>query len=155
VSTLEEAAQNFLSSKRIAVAGASRSGDTAGNAVYRKLRSSGYEVFAVNPNAEQIEGDACYADVGSIPGGVEGVVVATHPNASADVVRDCIDAGIKHVWFHRAFGAGSVSDEAVELAESAGLELIPGGCPMMHCEPVDVGHKCIKWILGTFGKLPR
>lgn len=152
---LADAAKDFLAQRRIAVAGASRSGDTAGNIIYKKLRESGYEVFAVNPNAGEIEGDPPYANLASIPGGVDAVVVATHPDASSDVVRECADLGIKRVWIHRAFGAGSVSDEAVSLAEQAGLTVIPGACPMMFCEPVDVGHKCIRWVLGVMGKLPQ
>ncbi len=152
---LEKLAQDFLAQRRIAVAGASRTGDTAGNIIYKKLRDSGFEVFAVNPNAERIEGDACYADLGSIPGGVDGVVVATHPDVSAGVVRECADLGIKRVWIHQAFGAGSVSEDALKAAKDAGITVIPGACPMMFCEPVDVGHRCIKWVLGVMGKLPE
>lgn len=153
--TLADAAREFLSQRRIAVAGASRSGDTAGNAIYRKLRDAGYEVFAVNPNADQIEGDPSYKNLASIPEGVDAVVVATHPKVSANVVRECAELGIKRVWIHRAFGAGSMSDEASEIAREAGIDVIPGACPMMFCEPVDVGHKCIKWVLGALGKMPE
>lgn len=152
--TLEDAARDFLALRRIAVAGASRSGDTAGNIIYKKLRDQGYDVFPVNPNAETIEGDACFANVASIPGGVDAVVVATHPDISADVIRECAQLGIRHIWLHRSFGRGSVSDEAVEEARKAGLRVIPGACPMMYCEHVDVGHKCIRWWLGITGKLP-
>jgi predicted CoA-binding protein len=130
------------------------SGDTAGNIIYKKLRDSGYEVFAVNPNAETIEGDPAYPSLASIPSGVDAVVVATHPDVSAIVVKECVDLGINQVWFHRAFGAGSLSDEAIEVAERAGIKVIPGACPMMFCEPVDVGHKCMKWVLGVMGRLP-
>ena len=62
--------------------------------------------------------------------------------------------GIERVWLHRSFGQGSYSDEAVEVARDAGIQIIPGSCPMMHCQPVDVGHKCIRWMLGATGKLP-
>jgi hypothetical protein len=59
---------DFLAQKRIAVAGVSRSPATHGaNAVYRRLRERGYQVFAVNPNATQVEGDACYSDLRAIP----------------------------------------------------------------------------------------
>lgn len=152
---LADRSKDFLAQRRIAVAGASRKGDTAGNVVYKKLRDAGYEVFPVNPNADVVEGDPCYADLRSIPGGVDAVVVATHPKDSADVVRECVSLGITRVWIHRAFGAGSVSDEAVRAAKEAGIPLIPGACPMMYCEPVDMGHKCIKWVLGITGKLPK
>lgn len=150
--TLKEAAQEFLAQKRIAVAGVSRSSDAAANAIYKKLRNSGYEVFPVNPNAAEVEGDPCYPTLAAIPGGVEAVVIATHPNVTAQVVRECAALGIKRLWMHRSFGQGSVDDEAVRLCAELGLNVIPGSCPMMFCEPVDVGHKCLRWFLQVSGK---
>ena len=78
---------DFLSGKRIAVAGVSRGRDTAASSVYDKLRNSGYEVFPVNPNASEVEGVKCYPDLASIPGDLDGLVIATHPNVSEQVVR--------------------------------------------------------------------
>lgn len=150
--TLKEAAQEFLAQKRIAVAGVSRKGDTAANAIYKKLRDSGHEVFPVNPNAAEVEGDRCYPTLAVIPGGVDAVVIATHPNVTAKLVRECAALGIKRLWMHRSFGQGSVDDEAVRLAEEMGLSVIPGSCPMMFCEPVDVAHKCLRWFLQVSGK---
>lgn len=150
--TLKEAAQEFLAQKRIAVAGVSRSGDTAANAIYKKLRDSGYEVFPVNPNAAEVEGDRCYPTLAAIPGGVEAVVIATHPNVTEQVVRECATLGIKRLWMHRSFGQGSVDDEAVRLCAELGLSVIPGSCPLMFCEPVDMGHKCLRWFLQVSGK---
>ncbi|GIK42165.1 MAG: CoA-binding protein [Chloroflexota bacterium] len=150
--TLKEAAQEFLAQKRIAVAGVSRSGDTAANAIYKKLRDSGYEVFPVNPNAAEVEGDRCYPTLAAIPGGVEAVVIATHPNVTEQVVRECATLGIKRLWMHRSFGQGSVDGEAVRLCAELGLSVIPGSCPLMFCEPVDMGHKCLRWFLQVSGK---
>jgi len=155
VPTLAEAAREFLSLSRIAVVGVSRNADTAGTTVFRKLRSTGHEVFPVNPNAEELEGVRSYPDLSSIPGGVEGVVVATHPDVSAGVVSECVRLGIQRVWLHRSFGAGSVSPEAVRIGREANLTLIPGGCPLMFSHPVDVGHTCMRWILGVTGGLPK
>lgn len=151
---LEEAARAFLAERRIAVAGVSRKGDTAANVIYRKLRDTGYEVFAVNPNADTIEGAPCYHSVTDIPGGVGAVVIGTAPSSAADVVRDCHAAGVRSIWMHRSFGGGSVSDEAVRLCAEYGMDLIPGSCPMMFCQPVDVAHKCFKWVFGVIGRHP-
>lgn len=150
--TLQEAAQEFLAQKRIAVAGVSRKGDAAANGIYKKLRGSGYEVFPVNPNAAEVEGDKCYPTLTAIPGGVDGVVIGTAPGAAAQLVRECGALGIKRVWMHRSFGQGSVDDEAVRLCQELGLSVIPGSCPMMFCEPVDVAHKCMRWFLRVSGK---
>lgn len=152
---LADAARDFLALPRIAVVGVSRRGAEAANVVYRKLRGAGTTVFPVNPNATEVEGDPCYPDLGSIPDGVDGVVIATHPDVSAQVVADCAKLGIRRVWIHRSFGQGSVSEEAVRRCREAGIEVIPGACPMMFCSPVDPGHKCMRWILRLTGGLPK
>ena len=69
-------------------------------------------MFAVNPNADQIEGDPSYRDLRSIPGGVGAVVIATRPEIAEETMRECAELGIKHVWTHRGPGAGSVSEAA-------------------------------------------
>jgi len=149
------AVAEFLRGKRIAVAGVSRNPGQAANAIYQKLRRSGFTVFPINPNAEQVEGVPCYRDVASLPEPVDGVVVATHPNDAPGIVGQCAAAGIRRVWFHRSFGQGSVSEAAVRECAAHGIEPIVGGCPLMFCEPVDVGHKCIRWWLQRRGRVPR
>src|SRR5512132_1596097 len=111
--TMREAADEFLSHHRIAVTGVSRDPKTHGsNFVYQRLRDRGYQVFAVNPNADEVEGDPCYHDLKSIPDGVDAVVIGTRPQIAEDTMRECVDLGIRRVWMHRSFGAGSVSDAA-------------------------------------------
>ena len=144
----------FLDGKRFAVAGVSRQPQQAANAIYRKLLDAGFEVLPVNPNATMVEGVPCYPDVASIPGTVDGVVIATPPGAALDVVRQCADKGIRQVWFHRSFGTGSVSKEALRECETRGVEAIVGGCPLMYCEPVDGAHRCVRSLLRLFGKVP-
>jgi len=144
----------FLSGKRYAVAGVSRQPKQFANAIYRRLLDTGFEVLPVNPNAAEVEGVRCYPDFVSIPGAVDGVVIATHPNAAPDLVRQCADKGIRRVWFHRSFGTGSVSREAVKACKENGIQCLVGGCPMMYCEPVDAGHRCIRWWLRLWGRVP-
>ena len=145
----------FLSGKRFAVAGVSRSSDQPANSIYRRLQDSGYEVFPVNPNASEVEGVKCYPDIASIPQPLDGVVIVTHPDASIEVVRQCSESGVQRVWFHRSIGDGSVSEEAVRECEERGIVPIVGGCPMMFCEPVDFGHKCMRWWFQRTGRVPK
>ena len=153
--TLNELVEDFLAQKRIAVAGVSRSGDVAANAIYRKLRDASYEVFAVNPNAEEVEGDKCYPNLQSIPGGLEGVVIGTQPKVTEEIVRDCAELGISRVWIHRSFGQGSFSQAAADYCQEHHIMVIPAGCPMMFCQPVDIGHKCMRWFLNFTGGMPK
>ena len=153
--TLIKAVDDFLAQKRIAVAGVSRSADQAANLVYRGLRKAGYEVFAVNPNADEVEGDACYPDLKSIPGGVDAVVIATAPDAADAVAHACAEQGVTRVWMHRSFGKGSVSEDATDFCRANGIEAIAGGCPMMFLPGADFGHRCMRWLLGLTGGLPK
>ena len=154
MNTVPDAVAAFLQSRRIAVAGVSRQGGQAANAVFRKLRDSGYDVIPVNPHATSVEGTTCYPDVTTIPGTIDGVVIATAPEVSAQIVRQCGDRGIRRVWLHRSFGSGSVSADAVRECQSRGIACIAGGCPLMFCEPVDVGHSCMRWWLQRQGRVP-
>lgn len=155
MTTLQAMVDDFLAQHRIAVAGVSRDGNAPANAIYKKLRDAGHEVFAVNPNAEEIEGVPCYPNLAAIPGRVDGVVAATHPNVTEQIVQQCVDLGITRVWLHRSFGQGSFSEQAVALGQANNIAVIPGGCPMMFCQPVDVAHKCIRWWLSVTGSLPK
>jgi uncharacterized protein len=155
--TLNEKVQDFLSLKRIAVAGVSRNPEkgAAANAIYNKFKNSGYQVFAVNPLAETVEGDTCFQNLKAIPDGVGGVVIVTPPHAAEDVLKQCIELGISRVWMHRSFGAGSVSVDAIKLCAENDITVIAGACPLMYLQPIDFGHKLIKGILRFTGGLPK
>jgi predicted CoA-binding protein len=153
---MKEAAREFLAQRRIAVAGVSRRDAGHGaNAVYRRLRERGYAVFAVNPAADTVEGDPCYRDLRSIPGGVDAVVIGTTPAAAEAVVRECHDLGITRVWLHRGFGAGSVSDAAADYGRRNGMAVIAGGCPLMFAPTSDLGHRAMCWVLNLRGAIPK
>jgi predicted CoA-binding protein len=156
--TLQTKVDEFLAQKRIAVAGVSRNNShhPVGNLIYRRLKRTGHEVFPVNPHMRTFEGDACYPDVRSIPGGVDGVVIVTRPVITERIVRDCGDAGIRRVWMHQSLGrtASSVSSAAVEYCRQHGVSVIAGACPMMYGDGVDIGHACMRWMLRLTGGLP-
>ncbi|MEJ2503743.1 MAG: CoA-binding protein [Gemmatimonadota bacterium] len=152
--TMRAAALEFLAQERIAVAGVSRDGRQAANAIYRKLREKGYDVVPINPNAEEVEGDACHPSVAAVSPRPDGVLIATTPGVAEEVARDCVAAGVPRVWMHRSFGTGSVSEEAVAICREAGISVLDGGCPLMFLDPVDPAHRCFRWLLGALGRLP-
>lgn len=154
--SIKEAASEFLGKKRIAVTGVSRKPASHGsNIVYQRLRDRGYEVFAVNPNADEVEGDVAYLDLKSIPDGVEAVVIGTRPEIAEDTMRECVDLGIDHVWMHRAFGQGSASQSAADYGREHGVHVIDGGCPLMFEPTADGGHKVMKFFCTLAGTVPR
>jgi predicted CoA-binding protein len=155
MSTLPAPVSQFLHGHAFAVVGVSRDPHQAANAVFRKLKASGYDVFPVNPNATEVEGTRAYPDIGSIGKPLDGVVIATAPQVALKIVQQCHEHGVPRVWFHRSFGEGSVSDEAVQACRDDGIDCIVGGCPMMYCDPVDFGHRCMRWWLQRQGRVPR
>lgn len=144
----------FLSGKRIAVAGVSRDGNLPANAIFRRLRETGHDVVPVNPNATHVEGQPCYPDLRSIPGTIDGVIVASHPSVAANLVAQAAERGVTRLWFHRSFGDGSVSAEALEACRARGLEPIVGGCPLMYVAPVDPAHRFFRWWLRLLRRVP-
>ena len=154
--TIREAAGEFLSSRRVAVTGVSRNPKGHGsNAVYQRLRERGYEVFAVNPNADDVEGDHCYHDLGSIPDGVDAVIIGTRPETAEETMQECVALGIKHVWMHRGPGKGSVSPAAADFGRRHGISVIEGGCPCMFGPTADRGHRAMRVLLTLGGNVPR
>ncbi len=152
----KDAATQFLATRRIAVTGVSRTPKGHGsNIVYQRLRDRGYEVFAVNPNAETVEGDRCYPDLAAIPGGVGAVVIGTRPERAEATMREAVELGIDKVWMHRAFGGGSVSAEATTYGRQHGVTVIDGGCPLMFDPTADGGHKVMCVLLKATGAVPR
>lgn len=152
MSQFNDLANEFLAQKRIAVAGVSRNEKETANGIYRLFRDKGYTVFAVNPNAETVEGDPCYPAMQAIPGGVDGAMIVTSPAVTEQVVQDCVAAGVPRVWMHNnTFMPSSVSDKATAVCRENNIVVIDGGCPMMFFDPF---HKCMKWVLNAMGRLP-
>ncbi len=153
---IKDAATAFLANKRIAVTGVSRNAKGHGsNVVYKRLRDRRYEVYAINPNADQVEGDRCYHSLKDIPGGVDAVVIGTRPELAEATMRESAELGIKHVWMHcPAFGAGSVSQEAAAYGREHGISVIDGGCPLMFKPTADTAHRIMR-RLARPGRIPK
>ena len=149
-----ESVATFLNSNRIAVVGVSHEPRDFSRAVFRKLAGRNGDVIPVNPNAEEIEGVRCYPDLASIPEPVAAVMVVTPPNAVSGIVEQAVQTGASRIWLHRSFGQGSVSDDAQRECAAKGIECIVGGCPLMYCQPVDLGHRCMRWWLSRSGRVP-
>lgn len=154
--TIAEAAAEFLSSRRIAVTGVSRTpGSHGSNVVHDRLLERGYEVFAVNPLAGQIDGRPAYGSLADIPGGVDAVVIGTAPARAMATMEEVVALGIGRVWMHRSIDAGSVDPDAAGFGRRHGVRVIEGGCPLMFDPVGDGGHKAMCAVLKAFGRVPR
>lgn len=141
----------FLKEKNLAIVGASKNRRKFGNIVYRDLASKGYRVFAVNPNAREVEGNPCYRDLASLPEKVGGAVLIVPPEVTERVVREAHSAGIRRLWMQQ----GAESQEAIRYCEEHGIDVVHGMCVMMFTEPVGSLHKVHRWFWKILGKLPK
>lgn len=150
--------QDFLAQKKIAVVGVSDKRDTGCNLAYNKFKENGYQVYAVNPRITTFNGDTCYADLKSLPEKVDAVFVLTNPKVTEEVVQQCVDLGVRHVWMHcmmgtkpgLAAGMTSVSPSAVEMCRANGIAVIPGTCPNQFLKP-DFAHSAMRGLWRLFG----
>lgn len=130
-SEMLEAAQTFLSLKRIALVGVSRSEKEMSRYVMRELLGRGYDVVPVSPVLEGAEGHPCFRRVQDIKPPVQAALLMTPRNQTEAVVQDCIEAGVKMVWMHRGAGPGSATDSAVETCQKNGIGVVTDLCPFM------------------------
>jgi predicted CoA-binding protein len=155
---LENMVQDFLAQKKIAIVGVSDKRETGCNESYKRFKQNGYQVYAVNPRISTYDGQTCYADLKSIPAKVDAVFVLANPKVTEQIVQQCVELGIKHIWMHCMMGtkpslmAGStsVSPSAVEMCKANGIAVIPGSCPNQFLEP-DFGHKMMRGMWRLFG----
>ena len=150
--------QNFLAQKKIAVVGVSDKRETGCNLAYTKFKENGYQVFAVNPRISTFNGDACYPDLKSLPEKPDAVFLLTNPKVTDQIIQQCVEIGVKHVWMHCMMGTKpglaasmtSVSQSAVEVCKANGIEVIPGSCPNQYLNP-DGGHKFMRGLWSLLG----
>ncbi len=158
MSQLDTLVQDFLAQKKIAVVGVSDQRETGCNLAYKKFKENGYQVYAVNPRLAAFDGAPCYPDLKSIPEKPEAVFILTSPKVTEQIVRQCVDLGVKHVWMHCLMGTKpslaasltSVSQEAVRLCRENGIAVIPGACPNQFLRP-DFGHALMRVMWRTLG----
>jgi predicted CoA-binding protein len=152
--------QEFLAQDKIAVVGVSDKRETGCNLGYRKFKEAGYTVYAVNPRLATFENAPCYPDLRSIPQKPDAVFILANPKVTEQIVEQCVDLGIKHVWMHclmgtkpgLAAGMTSVSQDAVRMCHENGITVIPGSCPNQFLKP-DFGHRLMRMTMRTLGFL--
>lgn len=151
---------DFLAQKRIAVVGVSDRRDTGCNSNYHKFKRAGYRVYAVHPHLTNFDGDPCYPDLRSLPERPDAVFVLARPAVTEQVVRECVELGIRRVWMHcllgvkpgLAAGLSSVSASAVQICTDHSIAVIPGSCPNQFLNP-DLGHRVMRGLWGALGFL--
>jgi predicted CoA-binding protein len=121
--SLRERTAQILACKSFAVSGVSRNPEKYGYKVYRSLLNAGYTVYAVNPNADQIDHDPCYPHLDNIPGKIDCLVTVTPPEISEATIQEAGHLHIPFLWMQ----PGSESISAYNLALANSMEIVSGG----------------------------
>jgi predicted CoA-binding protein len=143
--------EEFLTGGDWAVVGASQDRRKFGNTVFRELKKRGRQVYPINKNATQVEGEPCYASLADLPGKVDRVVLVVPPEQTEVVVKEAADAGISRVWMQQ----GSESDAAAAYSRSRGMTVVSGQCILMSLGQTDIRDRDDRWIRGRGGDGPE
>jgi uncharacterized protein len=140
--------EGFIQSKRLAVAGVSRSDKKFGTTIYTELKERGFQVYGVNPQMDQINGEKCYASVGELAGKVDGLVICLPPQKAAGMIREAAAAGINKIWLQQ----GSQSLETARVAREVGVTPVEGKCILMYAGEARSFHGFHKLIARVIGQ---
>jgi uncharacterized protein len=160
MSDINTLVDEFFGLKRIAVVGVSDQRETGCNLNYKKFKDNGYQVYPVNPRIDTYDGDPCYPDLNSLPEIPEGVFILASPKVTDEIVDQCVELGVAHVWMHCMMGTRpglvkgmtSVSEDAVEKCRQNGIQVIPGSCPNQFLKP-DPAHRMMHGLWSLLGFL--
>jgi predicted CoA-binding protein len=115
-------------SKRVAMVGASANSLRPSYTVFSYLRTqSPFELAPVNPTISEIDGVKAYPSLAAYAaehGAPDIVDVFRKPSELVEVVRDAIAAGAKAIWFQY----GVINEEAIRMADEAGLNVVVDRC---------------------------
>jgi uncharacterized protein len=142
--------EEFIASEPIAMVGVSRNPKKFGFTAFRELKEKGMNIIPVNPHAGEIHGVKVYPDIKSLPAEVKGLLVMTRKSATAGVIKEAREKGIKQIWIQQM----SESPEALKELEGTGINYISGQCFLMYYKPHSI-HKFHGKLKKFFGRWPK
>src|SRR6056297_1034665 len=110
----------MLDMENWAVVGASDKNNTYGYKLYKKLKNYEYNVYPVNPNCINVDEDDTYPSLKDIDGEVDVVNFVVNPSIGIEILRECIELGIKNIWLQ----PGTRSEEIHNLAEENDINVV-------------------------------
>ena len=117
--------------RNIAVVGMSKNVEKPSNFVPKYLIEHGYNIYPVNPTAQEIMGKKSYPSVAEIPDKIDIVDIFRKAEDVPAVVTDAIKKpGIKVIWMQQ----GIYNDEAEANAKASGMEVVFNRCMMAEHE---------------------
>ncbi|HET6900299.1 MAG TPA: CoA-binding protein [Vicinamibacteria bacterium] len=143
---IAQAARSFLAHRRLALVGVSRDSRDFSRVVFAELTRRGYEVVPVNPIGGEGRGGMPFVRrVQDIDPPLEAALLMTPPAVTSEVVKDCVEARIHHVWMHQGLGRGAASPDAIALCRAHGITVVSGVCPLMFLPDCGFVHRAHRW----------
>ena len=142
---------SFFKEKKLAIAGVSKNVKKFGGLIYKEMKEKGYDVIAINPNHNDINGDPCYKDVATIPPAYDKLLIITPSSKTEGIVEQAVEKGIKYIWIQQK----SETPKAIEIAKNNNIKLIHGKCVFMFTEPLRGIHKFHRGLSKFFGRYPK
>lgn len=147
----KQAVEDFLAQKKWAFIGVSQNKRKFGHFAYKDLKSKGYEVYPINPNAQTIEGEPIYSSLDQLPEKVGAIVISVTPTKTVQLIKEAHAQDIRHIWIQQ----GAQSQEALDYCKQNSLNCIHGECILMYAQPVGFPHSIHRFIWKLLGKLPK
>jgi predicted CoA-binding protein len=120
----EQLARIFAETKTIAVVGASGDPSKPAHRIPRYLQRQGYRIVPVNPRGGELLGEPVARSLAEVEGPVDVVDVFRPASETPQVAREAAEIGAKVLWLQ----LGIESEEARQLAESAGITVVMDRC---------------------------
>lgn len=108
--------------KSAAIIGASTNPEKYGNRAVRAFAEKGFEVYPVNPRADEIEGWKCFPDIASAPEQPDVISVYLPPTVLLETLPAIKERGCDELWLN----PGTDTDEVIKRAEELGLNVVVG-----------------------------
>lgn len=116
----------------LAIIGATDHPGKYGGIIYRDMKGKGFQVFAVNPYRQTVDGDPCWPSVGDLPDTPTIAVFVVPAKRGLEVLRDCAEAGVRNIWLQ----PGASSPELEQALDTGDFDWISGACVMVRARAV-------------------
>jgi len=145
----------FLSIKRFAMIGVSRTKEDFSRKLFDEFVHRDYDVVPVNPNATAMDGYHSFSKVQDITPPVTSALLMVPPHRMEHILRDCADAGVTVAWIYGISGSKHIPSGALHICEQYGMKIITGYCPFMFLPSTAFFHRFHGTILKLTGKYPK
>lgn len=112
--------EEMMGKKSWAVVGVTAKKERFGYKIWKILQKHGYEVYGVNPNYDEIEGEKIYNNLKDLPKKVDVIDMVVSPRIGSRTLDEAKELGIDYIFFQ----PGSFDDEIIEKANNMGFKFV-------------------------------